>query len=120
MSSVNLLENSSKRRSWNPRIAGAVALILVFLCGAAAGAVAHNLLHHPTFDTAAGRALYFEHLQKELNLTPAQSEQIRSVLNDFWHYYRTVLSESKDRVEQLLDEEQRKKFEKLLQEQKPK
>jgi len=58
-----------------------------------------------------------ERLQKELDLTPAQSEQIQSVLNDFWQYYRTVLSDSKQRVEQLLNPDQRKKFERLLQQQ---
>jgi hypothetical protein len=40
------------------------------------------------------------------------------VLNDFWQYYRTVLSDSKQRVEQLLTDEQRVKFEKILQGQK--
>ena len=121
MSSANLLENTSVTRSSNPKMAAVLTLALVFLCGAAAGAVAHNLLHHsPTFDTAVGRSLYFEKLQKELELTPVQSEQIRSILGDFWQYYRTVLSESKERVEQVLNEDQRKKFERLLQEQKPK
>ena len=110
--------------TWNPKLACAVTLGLVFLCGAAAGAVAmnlgvHNLLHQPGFDTAAGKTIYFQRLQKELDLTPAQSEQIQSVLNDFWTYYRTVLSDSKQRVEQLLTEEQRKKFERLLQERQP-
>jgi len=110
--------------SWNPKLAFAATLALVFLCGAVAGAVAmnlgvHNLLHQPGFDTPTGKALYFEHLQKELDLTPTQSEQIQSVLNDFWLYYRTVLSDSKARVEQLLTEEQRKKFERMLQEKQP-
>ena len=68
----------------------------------------------PSFETSAGKALYFERLQRELNLTPEQSEQMQSVLNDFWQYYRTVLSDSKQRVEQLLTEEQRQKFEKML------
>jgi hypothetical protein len=80
----------------------------------------HNRMRPPVLETAAGRALYFERLQKELNLTPVQSEQIQSVLNDFWMYYRTVLSDSKQRVEQLLDEQQRKKFELYLQQQLPK
>jgi len=110
--------------SWNTRLAGAVTIALIFLCGAAAGAVAmnlgvHGLLHQPPFDTPAGKTIYFERLQKELDLTPAQSEQIQSVLNDFWTYYRTVLSDSKSRVEQLLNEEQRKKFERMLQEAAP-
>jgi Spy/CpxP family protein refolding chaperone len=109
-------------RWWNPRLACGVTLVLVFLCGAAAGALAmnlgvHNRLHRPAFDTPAGKALYFERVQKELNLTPAQAQQMESILNDFWQYYRTVLSDSKSRVEQVLTDEQRKKFERLLQEQ---
>jgi hypothetical protein len=123
MSSSDLMLKAGPT-SWNPRLAGAVTLALVFLCGAAAGAVAmnlgvHNLLHQPSFDTAAGKTIYFERLQKELDLTPEQSEQIQSVLNDFWMYYRTVLSDSKQRVERLLNEEQRKKFERILQEKQP-
>ena len=119
--SISLLENVAAGRSWNPKLACGLTLALVFLCGAAAGALAmnlgvHNRLHQPAFDTPAGKVLYFEHLQKELDLTPAQSEQIQSILNDFWQYYRTVLSDSKERVEQLLNEDQRKKFERLLQE----
>jgi hypothetical protein len=42
---------------------------------------------------------------------------MQSVLDDFWQYYRTVLTDGKQRVEQLLTPEQRKKFEQLLQQQ---
>jgi Spy/CpxP family protein refolding chaperone len=119
--SPNLLEKASWARSWDPKVACMVTLTLVFLCGAAAGAVAMNLgvhtrLHQPSFDTPVGRELYFSRMQRELNLTPAQQEQMESILNDFWQYYRTVLSESKTKVEQILNEEQRKKFERILQE----
>jgi hypothetical protein len=118
--STNLLAKPAGRL-WDPKIACAVTLALVFLCGGVAGALVMDLRVHgrartPDFDTAAGKALVFERLQKELDLTPAQSEQIKSVLNDFWQYYRTVLSDSKVRVEQLLTEEQRLKFERILQE----
>ena len=44
---------------------------------------------------------------------------MQSVLNDFWQYYRTVLSDGKQRVEALLNDEQRQKFEKMLQQQLP-
>jgi hypothetical protein len=121
--STRLLETAAAKRSWDPRVACAVTLALVFLCGAAAGALAmnagfHNRLHRqPDFDTPAGKALYFERIRKELDLTPAQAEEMQSVLDDFWKYYRTVLSESKARVEQLLTDEQRKKFERMLSEQ---
>ena len=119
--SPNLLEKAGFARSWDPKVACMVALTLVFLCGAAAGAVAmnygvHNRLHQPSFDTAVGRELYFSRMQKELNLTPAQQEQMESILGDFWQYYRTVLSDSKTKVEQILNDEQRRKFERILQE----
>lgn len=124
MSSTSLLERTAIGRAWDPKLACALALALVFLCGAAAGAVAMNLgvhkgLHQPAFDTPAGKARYFERMRKDLDLTPAQSEQIESILNDFWQLYHTVLSDSKQRVEQLLNEEQKKKFELLLQQQQP-
>jgi uncharacterized membrane protein len=119
--SANLLERATLGKSTDPKTLCAVTLVLVFLVGAVAGALAMNLgvharLHQPAFDTAAGKTLYFERLQKELDLTPAQADQMRSILNDFWDYYRTVLSDSKVRVEQVLNEQQRQKFEKMLQE----
>ena len=71
-------------------------------------------LRHPGRQSA-----YFERHAEGIGPDPAQSEQIQSILNDFWQYYRTVLSDSKQRVEQLLNEQQRKKFEQLLQQQQP-
>src|SRR3954451_465137 len=110
-------------RSSNPKIACAFVLLLVFLCGSAAGALFIDRGGHrnriPAFETPAGKALYFERMQRELNLTPEQSEQMQSVLNDFWQYYRTVLTDGKQRVEALLTDEQRVKFEKMLQQQLP-
>lgn len=119
---TNLLEKPSLVRGWNPRAAAMLALGLVFLCGAAAGALAMNLgvhtrLHQPAFDTPQGRALNFERLQKDLDLTGPQAEQVQSILNDMWQYYRTVLSDGKVRVEQVLTEDQRAKFERILQQQ---
>ncbi len=123
--SPNLLEKATFGRSWDPKVACMITLTLVFLCGAAAGAVimnfgVHNRLHQPSFDTAAGRELYFSRMKRELNLSPAQQEQMESILTDFWQYYRTVLSDSKFKVEQILNEEQRRKFERILQERQPK
>jgi hypothetical protein len=122
--SPNLIEKVTFSKSWDPRAVCAITLALVFLCGAAAGAVVmnlgfHNRLHKPAFDTAAGKALYFSQMKRELNLTPAQQEQMESILNDCWMYYRTVLSDSKSRVEQILNEQQRIKFEHILQEYQP-
>jgi len=117
---ANLLESPAVERSWNPKLACAISLVLVFLCGGALGAVVmdlgvHNRQRVPTFETAAGKAHYFQELKKELDLTPAQSEQLESILNDFWHYYRSVLNNGKVQVEQVLTEQQRLKFERMLQ-----
>jgi hypothetical protein len=114
------MEKAAPSRAWNPKVAGLTVLALVFLCGFAAGALVmhlgwHNRLHQPAFDTPAGRTLYFERLQKQLDLTPAQAEQMQSILGDSWQYYRTVLSDSKSRIDQVLNEEQRRKFERILQ-----
>jgi hypothetical protein len=121
--SPGLLDRLAVRRSWNARVVCTVSLALVFLCGGVAGALVmdlgvHNRQRSPSFETAQGQAMYFERLQKELDLNAAQSEQVKSILNDFWQYYRTVLSEGRTRIEQALTADQRVKFEQLLQEQK--
>lgn len=119
---VNVLEKPASGYSWDPRLVCTLALVLVFFTGAAVGALVmdfgvHNRLRPPAFDTPAGKALYFEQLKKELDLTPEQSVQIESVLNDFWQYYRGVLGDSKSKVEQLLTPAQQQKFERMLAEQ---
>jgi Spy/CpxP family protein refolding chaperone len=119
--STSLVDRATASRTWDPKIVGVVTLALVFLCGVSAGALAmnlgvHKVMHQPAFDTPEGKVRYFERMQKQLDLTPAQSEQMQSVLNDFWQYYRSVLSDSKSRVEQILTPAQREKFERMLQE----
>jgi hypothetical protein len=122
--SPGLLDRLAVGRSWNARVVCTVSLALVFLCGGVAGALVmdlgiHNRQRSPSFETAQGQAMYFERLQKELDLNAAQSEQVKSILNDFWQYYRSVLSQGRTRIEQALTADQRVKFEQLLQEQKP-
>jgi Spy/CpxP family protein refolding chaperone len=122
MIGASLLDNAALKRSWDPRLVCGVALALVFLSGAAAGAIVmdlrvHDRLRPPVLDAPAGKAAYFERMRKELDLTPAQSDQMESILTDFWQYYRTVMTDSKLQVEQLLTEEQRQKFNRLLQQQ---
>lgn len=120
--STNLLESPEVGHShWNPKFTVAVSLVLVFLCGAVLGAVTmdqvvHNRQRTPSFDTTSGKAAYFERLRKDLDLTPAQADLMESILNDLWHDYRSVLNDSKVRVEQVLNESQREKFERILQE----
>ena len=59
--------NLSISRTMDPKLACVLTLTLVFLCGAAAGAVmmnfGHYRLHQPAFDTPAGKAAYFARVQ---------------------------------------------------------
>ena len=121
--STSVLEKPSSTKVLDPRLACGLALVLIFLCGAAVGALVmdlrvHNRAAAPAFDTPQGKAEFFDRMNRELKLTPAQSEQMQSILKDFWDYYRTVLSDGKSRIEQILTEDQRHKFEQILQEQK--
>jgi hypothetical protein len=120
--STELLERASSRRGWDARLAACSVLLLVFMCGATAGALAvdsraHSRMHQLTFDAPGGRALNFDRLQKELNLSGPQAEQVSSILADMWQYYRTVLTDTKARVEQVLTRQQRQKFEQILRDQ---
>ena len=114
-----LLDRSATRGLWKPQVACTLSLVLVFLCGALAGAVAmnfglHNRLHRSPIDS--GKVAFFEKVKKDLDLTPAQAEQMQSILDDFSQYYRTVLTDGKSRIMQILNEDQRRKFELILQE----
>jgi Spy/CpxP family protein refolding chaperone len=115
--SANILDLQAKS-VWSPKVAGIVTLLLVFLCGAAIGAVVMDLgvhnRHRSGLDSLNGNAASFQRIQKDLDLTPAQAEQVESILTDSWQYYVTVLSDSKQRIEQILTPEQRLKFERLL------
>ncbi len=114
MSATNLLPGVQAGRAWNPKVACAVALTLVFLCGGVAGALAMDLVVH---NRQRPSPFNFQKMQQDLALTPQQSEQIQSTLNDFWQYYRTVLTDAKQRIELVLTPEQKRKFEVLLDEQ---
>lgn len=105
----------------SPRAAFAVTVILVFLSGAVVGALAMNFgvhkgLHRVAFWTAPGKEISVHRLQRELDLTPAQTEQLKSILNDFAHYYEDVLANGKTRIYTILNEEQRRKFDRLVNE----
>jgi hypothetical protein len=113
------------RHSWvGPRAAGISTLLLVFLCGAVLGALAFNLgahkkMHREPFWSATGKDAAVARVKKELDLNPAQVEQMETILDDFAKYYTTVLTDGKSRILQILNEDQKKKFEKLLAEGSP-
>ena len=78
----------------------------------------HARMHPPPFWTVEGKAVYVERMKKELDLTPVQTGQLETILDDFAKYYRTVLSDGKTRIMQILTDDQKQKFDRLLQTQK--
>lgn len=100
---------------------------MLFACGLIAGALgAHRLMHHSAPQPSwkeSGKEITLQRLKKELNLTAAQSEQLETILDDFFTYYHTLQAQLDDvrasgrqRILRVLNEEQKRKFEKLLNE----
>ena len=118
----NALAKASATQFWeSPKFTGAGVLLLVFLCGAAAGAVAmnlgaHNVLHpHPFWDNSA-KTDYLKSVTRQLDLTPEQASQMALIVDDFSKYYQTVLSDGKARIFNILTDKQKRKFEQMLKE----
>ena len=95
-------------------------MVVVFLCGAAAGAIgmrnyAFRIAHHiHILDEAKNNTL--ARWKTELNLTEDQTAQLQVILDDFNKYYDNVLAEGHERILQVLTPAQRKKFEQSLRE----
>jgi len=111
----------------NPRVW--VTLLLVFVCGAAAGVLFMTLagprVHNPRAVAweEARKQVTLERLRRELDLTPQQAAELEKVLDDFFAYYHALQSQmdevratGKDRILRLLDDRQRQKFEQMLKE----
>jgi len=105
-------------------VACVLPIALVFLAGVLAGAVGmsiggHGWLHRPgaAFWTEGGKEVSLQRWKKELDLTPEQSLEMTVILDDFGLYYRNVLSDGKARILRILNEDQKRKFDKLLAEQ---
>lgn len=113
----------------NPQLL--LVLASIFLCGAVAGAIAMGAASHrwPGFTRPApswregGKEISTLRFKKELNLTPAQSEELELVLDDFMKYYQMLQSQMDDvramgktRILRVLDDQQKRKFEKMLSE----
>lgn len=118
---------SAQSPGWqNPRIL--LTLLLVFLCGASAGMLtmalgAHRWMHPqaPPSWKEFGKEVSLQRFKKELNLTPEQTEQLETILDDFFTYYHTlqaqlddVRASGKRRILRVLDDDQKRRFEKLM------
>lgn len=116
---------ASDQPTWqNPRIL--TTLVLVFLTGALAGAIGmreglHAELHRGVAYWRGDKAEFsYSQLKTELNLTPEQSERLKTILDDFAKYHEDleaqiddVRATGRNRIVQILTPEQRKRFEKL-------
>ena len=118
---------AAERAPWqNPRIVS--TLLLVFVAGATAGALSMRLgLHEKLHRTVAaapretGREAVLEKFKSELDLSGAQAEKISLVLDDYSLYYQSLhdqlddlRSTGKTRILQVLNADQRAKFEKMI------
>lgn len=122
----------------NPRIL--LTLGGVFLAGVAVGMVGMRYgLHdriHPVAEARIASTVsvpsndeLLEKYRTELNLTPEQTTKLAEILKDYQHYYQAVQeqieelhlrdqiddlrSTGKSRILEILDEEQRQKFERM-------
>jgi hypothetical protein len=108
-----------------PRPAERIAIIsfvLVFLCGALLGAVVMSFSGHAGLHgappAAAGLSMSVPELKQRLDLSDQQTDQLKSILDDFSHYYDNVLADGNSRIRQILNEEQGRKFDQMIEEHK--
>ena len=117
---------AADRASWqNPRIL--TTLVMVFLCGALAGAITmRSGLHDKLHRSAAaywkdGQSEFsYDRLKRDLNLTPDQAGRLKTILDDFVKYHEDLQAQIEDvratgrnRILQMLTPEQRRRFEQL-------
>ena len=115
----------SDSASWqNPRIL--VLLLSIFLCGAVVGAITmrsglHDKIHRSSYWKDDKPQLFsYEKLKKELNLTSEQSERLKVILDDFVKYHEDLQAQiedvratGKNRIVQMLNPDQRQRFDEL-------
>jgi Spy/CpxP family protein refolding chaperone len=117
---------AAERVSWrNPRVL--VTLLLVFLAGALAGAIAMRSPLHAKLHANASQywgddrnEFSYDTLNRELKLSPEQSERLKTILDDFVKYHddleaqiEDVRATGRNRIRQILDPRQQQRFEEL-------
>ena len=77
--------------------------------------------HKPLYWREGGKDIAIQKFRTELNLTPDQSKEFETVLDDFMMYYQTLQAQmddvratGKQRLIRILNEDQRQKFDKML------
>ena len=114
------------RATWqNPRVV--FPLMMVFLAGAASGALwmqfgLHDKLHRTAVSNPApSRETVIQRFNSELGLSQDQSQKIAMVLEDYTQYYQSLEDQLDDvratgrtQILQILNPDQRVKFEKIM------
>jgi hypothetical protein len=115
------MTTASERAPWlNPRIL--TTLMLVFLAGAATGALSMRLVHHPApVNAQQNREAVLDRFRTQLGLDGAQVQKLSLLLDDYGQYYESLQeqlddlrSTGKTRIMQILNPAQREKFEKMM------
>ena len=95
-----------------------ISLVLVFLCGAVAGALVMRWTERAGFvqnqHTQTALPASADEWRRQLDLTDAQTRQLDSILDDFGRYYDNLLADGQTRIRQILNDEQRKKFNRMI------
>ena len=100
-----------------------ISMVLVFLCGAVFGALVMSWTGHAgahaARQVAGGFTMSAEEWRKDLDLTDQQTRELNSILDDFGRYYDNLMADGQTRIKQILKDEQRRKFEKMIAERRP-
>jgi predicted PurR-regulated permease PerM len=96
-----------------------VSLFLVFLCGSALGAIAMKYWERPAVthnvpSARDGMLISVKEWKEQLNLTEEQTRQLTSILDDFSHYYDTLMADLGSRVVLILNEDQKQRYRQLI------
>jgi hypothetical protein len=122
---ANSMSREDETGWWNPRVLSILAL--VFLCGSAFGAAAMRIYLHnvmippgPTM-VINGHRMGLTQLDHELNLRAEQRLQVELILDDYAKFYQNledqrqeVAEHGKQKIMELLDEQQRAQFDRVL------
>jgi Spy/CpxP family protein refolding chaperone len=114
-----------RRPTWHhPKVLG--LLLVIFLCGAAAGSLATRLVSPRSTASEwkdGGKTFTLDMLKQELDLTPEQAVQIETVLDEFVLYYQNLQgqmddfrADGKERILRVLTPEQRERFNRKMSE----
>jgi uncharacterized membrane protein len=95
-----------------------LSFVLVFLCGAVLGAVVMSFSGHASLHgnapVANGLSMSVTEWKQQLDLSDQQTVQLTSILDDFSRYYDNVLADGNSRIMQILNPDQRKRFEQMI------